>query len=173
MTSSGRMIRTKSYQPTTRKWPILNIRAETIKLSFFTTALAVGLTADGWAQTPDPPTLRVGALPAIGMVIDGALDEPAWTTTEAVDSFTQADPDEDMAPTLRTIVRVLAGPKGLLVGIVCEDSDPDGIVTFSVRRDAPLDAEDHVRVVVGPFLDGAASDFRMPSESDGLNIAEA
>jgi hypothetical protein len=27
-------------------------------------------------------------------------------------------------------------------------------VSFSVRREAPLDTEDHVRVVLGPFMDG-------------------
>jgi hypothetical protein len=51
-------------------------------------------------------------------------------------------------------VQVLAGPGGLAIGIVCEDPDPSRIVSFSVRRDAPLGNEDHIRVVLGPFLDG-------------------
>src|SRR5215204_4224434 len=56
--------------------------------------------------------------------------------------------------TLRTVVRVLARPDAIVVGILCEDFEPARIVSFSVRRDAPLTSEDHVRVVVGPFLDG-------------------
>ena len=51
-------------------------------------------------------------------------------------------------------MRVLANPAGIAIGIVCDDPDPSAIVSFSVRRDAPLDSEDHVRIVLGPFLDG-------------------
>ena len=70
------------------------------------------------------------------------------------DTFLQADPSEGAAPTARTVVRVLASPKAIVIGIVCEDPDPTRIVSFSVRRDAPLTSEDHVRVVIGPFRDG-------------------
>ncbi len=67
----------------------------------------------------------------------------------------QADGSHEGAlPSARTIVRMLAGTKAIAVGIVCDDPNPSGIVSFSVRRDAPLSSEDHVRVVLGPFLDG-------------------
>ena len=56
--------------------------------------------------------------------------------------------------TNRTTVPVLVGPKAIVIGIRCEDPDPDGIVSFNVRHDASLNNEDHVRVVLGPFLDG-------------------
>lgn len=88
------------------------------------------------------------------LTIDGRLDEPAWRTAEIIDAFAQTDPREGESPTLRTTVQVLAGPGGLAIGIVCEDPEPSGIVSFSVRRDAPLGNEDHIRVVLGPFLDG-------------------
>jgi len=88
------------------------------------------------------------------LTIDGRLDEPAWRTAEIIDAFAQTDPREGEPPTLRTRVQVLAGPGGLAIGIVCEDPDPSRIVSFSVRRDAPLGNEDHIRVVLGPFLDG-------------------
>jgi hypothetical protein len=55
---------------------------------------------------------------------------------------------------MRTSVRVLADAHALVIGIVCDDPEPSRIVSFSVRRDATLDSEDHVRVVLGPFLDG-------------------
>ena len=115
-------------------------------------ALCAGPEARVSAQE-GPPALRVGSLPD-GLAIDGVLDEPAWTTADATDGFAQSDPNEGAPPAGRTVVRVLAGPKALVIGIVCEDPDPDGIVSFSVRRDAALGSEDHVRVVLGPFLDG-------------------
>jgi hypothetical protein len=86
--------------------------------------------------------------------IDGRLDETAWATTEIIDSFIQADPDEGAPASARTTVRVLAGPKALVIGIDCEQPPGARIVGFSVRRDAPLSQEDHVRIVVGPFRDG-------------------
>ncbi|MCA1649628.1 MAG: carbohydrate binding family 9 domain-containing protein [Acidobacteria bacterium] len=70
------------------------------------------------------------------------------------DRFRQTDPVEGAQASSPTLVRVFAGSGAILVGIVCEDSDPSGIVSFSVRRDATLNSEDHVRVVPGPFLDG-------------------
>ena len=116
--------------------------------------LALVLDAGVIAEQADvPPTLRVGSLPA-PVHIDGVLDEREWAAAESVDRFTQTDPSEGAAPTGRTVVRVLAGAKAIIVGIVCEDPDPSGIVSFSVRRDATLTSEDHVRVVLGPFLDG-------------------
>jgi len=50
-------------------------------------------------------------------------------------------------------VRVLADRGAIIIGIACDD-DPAGIVSFSVTRDAGLQAEDHIRIVLGPFLDG-------------------
>jgi hypothetical protein len=106
------------------------------------------------AQAATTPTLRVGTLPVSAIVLDGSLDEPAWVAAAMVDDFRQTDPTEGAPPTFRTTVRVLADAKTITVGIVCEDSNPAEIVSFSVRRDAPLENEDHVRVVLGPFLDG-------------------
>lgn len=105
------------------------------------------------AQEVTFPSLRAGALPP-GLAIDGRLNEAAWDAAEMVDAFTQVDPVDGAAATLRTVVRVLAGPKAIAIGIVCEDPDPDGVVSFSVRRDASLTNEDHVRIVLGPFMDG-------------------
>ncbi len=105
------------------------------------------------SQGETPPSLRVGALPD-GIVVDGVLNEPAWDATEMADGFLQTEPREGAAPTGRTVVRVLAGAKALFIGIVSEDPNPGGIVSFSVQRDADLEEQDHVRVVLGPFLDG-------------------
>ncbi len=111
-----------------------------------------GAPARTFAQDA-PPTLRAGSL-SDGLAFDGLVNETAWTTDESTDAFTQTEPTEGAPPTGRTIVRVLAGPKAIVIGIICDDPVPDGIVSFSVRRDAALNNEDHVRIVMGPFLDG-------------------
>ena len=109
---------------------------------------ATSVTAD--AQPSDSPQLR--ATPLTGNItIDGLLNEAAWKSAERAENFLQADPAEGAPATARTIVRVLANAKAIVVGIVCEDPEPARIVSFSVRRDAPLKSEDHVRIVFGPF----------------------
>jgi hypothetical protein len=128
-----------------------NVRPGTTLAGYMALLLASGAAA---AQTNGPPQLRVGVLPTAGIIVDGALDEAAWQGADVIDAFTQAEPSEGAPPTTRTMVRVLAGSKALVIGIDCADSDPSGIVSFSVRRDAILTSEDHVRVVIGPFLDG-------------------
>ena len=111
------------------------------------------LTAGPAFAQAQPPTLKAGVLPD-DVRVDGAVTEAAWATAETIDHFTQTDPAEGSAPSERTIVRVLAGPDAIVFAIVCEDRDPAHIVSFSVRRDASLNSEDHIRIVLGPFLDG-------------------
>ena len=88
------------------------------------------------------------------MNVDGVLSETAWVSAAVADAFAQSDPAEGDSPSGRTLVRVLAGTHAIAIGVVCDDPDPARIVSFSVRRDASLNNEDHVRIVLGPFLDG-------------------
>ena len=107
------------------------------------------------AQSPtvETPALRVAPLTGT-LALDGALDEPAWTTADRATDFRQVDPSEGAPATGGTTVRVLADRRSLVIGISCDEPDPAGPVSFSVRRDASLAQEDHVRVVIGPFADG-------------------
>jgi hypothetical protein len=114
-------------------------------------ALCQALTAH--AQPAAPPELRAGTLD-VAHSIDGRLDEAAWASAGVIDAFTQADPREGAPASARTTVRVLAGPKALIIGIDCEQPPGVGVVSFNVRRDAGLTQEDHVRLVLGPFMDG-------------------
>src|SRR4029077_16880798 len=98
-------------------------------------------------------SLRVGSLPPT-IVIDGRLTEPVWESGESIEDFRQTDPVEGAPASARTRVRVLADARSIVIGIVCEEPDPAGVVSSSVRRDADLTSEDHVRVVLGPFADG-------------------
>jgi hypothetical protein len=106
-----------------------------------------------FAQETPVPALRVGS-GAETIEVDGRLDEAAWMTAPMSDAFTQTDPGEGLPPSFRTTLRVLAGRNSLVIGIVCEDPQPGGIVSYSVRRDAALGQEDSLRIVRGPFRDG-------------------
>ncbi|MGE5199569.1 MAG: DUF5916 domain-containing protein [Rhodospirillaceae bacterium] len=86
--------------------------------------------------------------------LDGRLDEPAWQQAPTIDNLTMSEPTPGAAPTGRTVVRVLADRKGLVIGVRCEDPDPAGIVSFTKARDGSLQNEDHVTIVLDTFRDG-------------------
>ena len=88
------------------------------------------------------------------IAIDGQLTEAAWQSADAIEDFRQTDPVEGAMPSARTRVQVLADHHSIVIGVTCEEPDPTGIVSFSVQRDAILDSEDHIRIVLGPFADG-------------------
>ncbi len=122
-------------------------------LAILPLTLLLGQAAPVLAQAVPAPELRAGVL-EVAHRIDGRLDEAGWAAAGVIDTFTQADPREGAPASARTTVRVLAGPKALVIGIDCEQPPGIGVVSFNVRRDASLNQEDHVRLVLGPFMDG-------------------
>ena len=103
------------------------------------------------AQDIAPPVLRV-APGADTIAVDGMLSEPAWAGAEAETPSHRRSRVKDGTRSSDNCP-CADGQSVLVIGILCDD-DPARIVSFSVSRDAPLHAEDHVRIVLGPFLDG-------------------
>lgn len=111
------------------------------------------LTARGIAGQQSRPTARVGV--ANGAVsIDGTLDEASWAGVEPLAPLTMVEPTEGLPPTAATEVRLLADEDNLYVGIRARDADPLGPVSRSKARDSQLRSEDHVKIILDPFLDG-------------------
>lgn len=107
------------------------------------------------AQAQNTARPRMAAAPTDGDIqLDGILDEADWQKAPINDQFRTVVPDEGGEPTGRTTVQVLTQPRFLLIGVQCFDDDPQGIVNFSKLRDVNLDNEDHIRIVIDPFLDG-------------------
>jgi hypothetical protein len=125
-------------------------------VSVLLATFAIGFAApDLQAQDSDParPSFSVGSLDG-DLRLDGNLNEPAWRMAPAVENLTMIEPVEGGPLTGRTIVRVLADSRVLVIGIEALDPDPDGIVSTSKARDPELKAEDYIKVVLDPFLDG-------------------
>lgn len=116
-------------------------------------ALAVAAAPPAPAEEAPRPVLQSGRLTG-ALRLDGRLDEPDWAAAPAIEDLTMVEPRQGAAPTGRTIVKVLAGPKGLVFGLRCLDPEPDRIVSFTKERDGSLEAEDHVLLLLDPFLDG-------------------
>ena len=104
------------------------------------------------AESEDVPTLRANGLPG-ELTLDGILSEPVWAATDAIENLTTVEPEEGGVPAGRTIVKVLANSKEIVVGVVCHDPDPAGIVSFSKARDSELEQEDHILIVLDTFQD--------------------
>jgi hypothetical protein len=115
-------------------------------------ALAAARAAAG--QPAVVPELRAGRQTSASIHLDGVLDEPDWAAAPTIDNLTMSEPTAGGAPTARTSVRVLTSRDAIVIGIVCDDPEPRRIVSFTRQRDAVLDTEDHVAIVLDTFLDG-------------------
>jgi hypothetical protein len=86
--------------------------------------------------------------------LDGVLDEPAWAAAPRIETLTMSEPTAGGTASATTTVRVLADERALFIGIVCLDRARSGIVSFTKQRDAVLNSEDHVTIVLDTFMDG-------------------
>jgi uncharacterized protein DUF5916 len=100
------------------------------------------------------PSLRTAIVPRLEVQLDGVLSEPAWSDAESISNLITIEPQEGGVPVGKTIVKVLANTTEMIIGVLCNDPDPSGIVSFSKARDTELDDEDHVLIVLDTFLDG-------------------
>jgi hypothetical protein len=85
--------------------------------------------------------------------LDGKLDEPAWQSAVPIGPLTQVEPKEGEPSTEATEVRVMYDSDAIYFGIICYDRTPAGIVSTQLTRDAELDVDDFVAIVLDPFLD--------------------
>lgn len=114
-------------------------------------AQSVQLTpATGGADRPAARAVRV----AEGPTLDGeVLNDPVWLQGAAIDGFRQYQPFEGQPVSERTEVRMIFTRDTLYVGVVCYDSDPDGIIVTDSRRDSSLDNTDSFRMIFDTFRD--------------------
>lgn len=106
-----------------------------------------------FAQSSERPSFKSGKLQG-DINLDGVLDEDDWKSAPVLQDFLTTEPTEKGTPSSATIVRVIANEKFVIFGIECKDSNPDEIVKFSKIRDADVSNEDHIKLVLDPFLDG-------------------
>jgi hypothetical protein len=99
----------------------------------------------------DPPVAVAGG--AVEIRLDGVLDEPAWQHAEPLGAFLQRDPKAGAPASEKTDVRVLFDTDNLYLGIACYDRTPSAIVATQLARDADLEVDDRVTVVIDPFFD--------------------
>ncbi len=102
-----------------------------------TPALAQGAapSATDPEKMPRPETRAVRATSKI--IVDGRLDEPAWSLAPPITEFVQAQPRTGAPATERTEVRLVYDDTHLYVGALCYDSNPKALVVKTIERDYP------------------------------------
>jgi len=112
--------------------------------------------------------------------VDGRLDEPAWGQAQTIGPLIQREPLEGREATEPTDIRILFDEQALYIGIVCHESHERGLVSTQLTRDANLDVDDRVTIVLDPFFDhrngfffqvnpaGARSDGQISNNAQSL-----
>jgi hypothetical protein len=144
---------------------------------------SLGATAGGspQAQPADKPSARAAKV-AAGIKVDGVLDDPAWQQATPIGPLTQREPDQGAPATEATEVRVLYTASTLYIGVLCRDRTPMAIVSTQLTRDAELESDDNVTIVIDPFFDhrngflfqvnpaGARADGQIANNSEHMSL---
>jgi len=154
-------------------------------------ALLLGATscvidAAAAAQQPDRPAgdspVAIARRTTETIRIDGRLDEADWQRAESIGPLHQREPAENSEPSEQTVVRVLYDDNALYIGVVCHDRSTREIVSTQLTRDANLDVDDRITIVLDPFFDhrngfffqvnpaGARSDGQVSNNSERLSL---
>ncbi|MBI4520860.1 MAG: hypothetical protein HY701_08480, partial [Gemmatimonadetes bacterium] len=97
---------------------------------------------------PLATALRVNTSP----VIDGVLDDRAWTTGEALGGFVQQEPVEGRPVSQGTEVKILFDEEALYIGAWLYQP-PEDVVLGERLRDSEIDDSDAFVVVLDTYLD--------------------
>lgn len=87
------------------------------------------------------------------ITVDGLLDEAIWKQAPHIGELVQRQPNEGEAPTERTEVTLLYDSNNLYIGIVAFDSEPDKVIGTVMERDASLNSDDTLQIVLDTFRD--------------------
>ena len=85
--------------------------------------------------------------------IDGLLEEDVWRTAARSYHFLQLVPVEGASPSERTEVHLLYDSDNLYLAVRCHDRNAGEIITTQMERDARLDPDDRVEIVLDTFHD--------------------
>ncbi|MDP6116061.1 MAG: hypothetical protein QGG53_29740, partial [Planctomycetota bacterium] len=87
------------------------------------------------------------------ITIDGALDEAIWQRAPKIGDLRQRLPNPGEAASERTDVILLHDANNLYIGVVAYDSEPGKIIGTRMARDARLNADDRLEILLDTFRD--------------------
>ena len=145
------------YSSTNRSFPRVSPASLWLCLLWLVSLPLLGAPPDqngDRSNLPTPDQLVLHVIPGGETIkLDGVLDEEVWKNAEAAAKFWQIAPLDRAPATEETEVRVVQDDEALYFGIICHDSNPSGIVTMDMRRDAPLSNDDYVGLYLDTYHD--------------------
>jgi len=95
------------------------------------------------------------ALPRLAgdIVIDGSLDEADWARATLIEDLHQVFPQDHVAPSEATAIRVFYTETALYVGARMVERDTTQITDRVLRQGQSLDSDDVFAVILDPYLD--------------------
>src|SRR5436309_224152 len=123
------------------------------KTALLTLLLLRFMPALSAAEPPAAPPVVTAGMITSPIVLDGALNEPAWASAGVISNLTQQEPFPGQPTPYDTKVMVLADRETLYIGVACSDPEPERIAVHTLQRDANLSADDTVAVVLDTFGD--------------------
>jgi hypothetical protein len=127
------------------------------------------------------PSLQAKAI-AEAIDLDGTLNDAQWQDVPSATRFIQREPTAGVPATEATEVKVAFTPSTLYIGIRALDSQPRQVVARAMQRDANVDEDDSVSIVLDTFDDrrngyyfatnanGVRTDALISDEGDDFNI---
>jgi hypothetical protein len=109
-----------------------------------------------FAQAPTPlrdpgqHTVRIVRTSA-APVVDGKLDEAAWSAAALVDNLHQTSPIEYAVPEERTEILLMYDDEALYIGARLYDPEPDKITANNLRQADNVGQDDRFYVTIDPF----------------------
>ncbi len=117
-------------------------------------ALIIAAPSPLSAQAPATSRPTLSIFETSDIRIDGRLTEPAWSRADSITDLSQVEPIEGSKPSAKTMVRVLTTGDAIIIGVRADDAESSRIVAFARQRDATLDSEDHIKIVLDTYMDG-------------------
>ncbi|MFN0122080.1 MAG: carbohydrate binding family 9 domain-containing protein, partial [Blastocatellia bacterium] len=87
------------------------------------------------------------------LTLDGLLTEPVWAQAALLGEIQQREPKPESVASERTEVRLLKDKDTLYIGVLCYDSEPAKVVGTQMARDADLEIDDSVAILLDTFHD--------------------
>jgi hypothetical protein len=120
--------------------------------------LAAAVPAAGQSVPIDHNAIRASRVAtavriAEPIMLDGRLDEEAWTRAPIAGDFYQKLPDNGAPATERTDVRFLYDNDNLYVGVTCYDSEPDKLLIKDLKEDFDFGTTDLVQIFIDSLHD--------------------
>jgi hypothetical protein len=135
-------------------------------------AAATTLRAQDAVPARPRPVAVVTRLPlGAGIVLDGDVSDPAWALVPPLTGLRTRVPVEDGEPGQRTEFRVAQDGRALWIAASCFDDAPGEIRATQRRRDADLDRDDRVELVLDTAHDHSNGYFFEVGAAGGMKDA--